>query len=86
MFGRRQRSREHDDVEPGHGPVPALRGRDLVRLAPHDGGVELAVQRGEVDGRIRDDPVELPVRAGDEAVEAHRHLVPQSSRHRSVNM
>src|SRR5215203_5056015 len=84
VCGRWQRPREDDDVEHGHGTVPTLRGHHLVRLASHDGRVELTEQRAEVDGRIHHDPVMLAVRPGDEAVQAHRHLVSQSSRHWSA--
>jgi hypothetical protein len=54
-----------NDVEPGHRAAPALLLRGQDRLPPHDGGVELREQRGEVDIRIHDDPIGLAVRARD---------------------
>ena len=81
MRGRREDAREDDDVETGHGAVTSLRGENRVGLAAHDRRVELRVEGGKVDGRIHHDPIVVTVRPGDEAVQAHRHLVAQSSAH-----
>src|SRR3982751_677248 len=81
MCGGRQRPRENNHLETWHGTVPALRGHHFVRLAPDDDDVEFLVERGEVDRWIGNDPVELAVWSGDEAVEADGNLVTHTSLH-----
>src|SRR6266699_5647316 len=63
--------------------MAALRRHHLVRFSAHYYGIELLVQRGEVDARIWYDPVVLPVWSGDETIKAHRHLVAQAPAHRT---
>jgi hypothetical protein len=58
-----------------------LRPGQIVRLPPHDRGVELLKQCAEVDRRIVDDPVVPTIRIGDEAVEADRHLIAKTFWH-----
>src|SRR6266699_3211291 len=62
--------------------MAALRRHHLVRFSAHYYGIELLVQRGEVDARIWYDPVVLPAWSGDETIKAHRYLVAQAPAHR----
>src|SRR5689334_21020659 len=70
-----KRSRGNEDLHAELLRRTAFSHHEFITITPHHQSVETAKDLAEVHRRILDDPVELPLRPGDKAVEARGYAI-----------